>query len=227
MPDPWGALEITLEHVGKAVVHGYAKLRAGVEQFRAGVAAAYDTDTIELEFPDGVGPIGHHGRQRLLDAAQFSNPRVIDPEATWPRTEERFEELVVTANAEDQIGIYRLRELDGQPGTQVLHLLPVEAAWLLQVLRRHPRLVRPVEPNITEDWWTQGPGESVDPTVRIEVIISRLARLWTATTDQRLGQLMATLLAQVKPDDAPMPQLYYVKDDDLVRAINGAINQLR
>ena len=55
---------------------------------------------------------------------------------------------------------------------------------------------------------------------RIEVVLDALRSRWLDAPDMRLGQLLVNVAAALDPDAPPMPELFYLEDDDLLAALN-------
>ncbi|WP_139984176.1 hypothetical protein [Nocardioides litoris] len=233
-----GALEIVVDGVGQTVARTYAGVRRALEPLRDGIAATYDTDEVEVHLADGDDPIGRHGHQRLVDAHRFVTSLPAPPEDPW-RHAERDEEVVLTHAAEKNwVGVYVRRDYDGQPGTQVVHLSPAQAQWLLDALRRHPGLraagVPDLDTPVDADAAKQREDQAIDDLFRDaerrELVqarmIANLRSLWDAWPEQRLSQLLVNVQHRDRPDTEPDRERYYATDEHLDAALADAIAAL-
>lgn len=231
-----GTLEVVVQGVGQTIARSYSAIREALEPLRDGVTAAYDTDRIEVELVEGDDPIGRHGRQRLVGAQEFHTAVPATDSYGWDRGLKRDEEVVVTQSSDRRwVGVAVLRDYDGTPGSQVVHLSPEQVRWLGEVLRAHPGLEDQPHTNATaiehdpllQAGLDRGEGAPTPRQLAQAGMVAKVARLWEARDEYRLGQLVVDLLSRARPTTAPVPDLYYAEDTDLDRALDAAIADLR
>lgn len=57
---------------------------------------------------------------------------------------------------------------------------------------------------------------------RIDDLLDVIRERWAAEPDLRLGQLLVDALRAARPEVPPMPDLFYVEDDELAQCIASA-----
>src|SRR4051794_37967015 len=99
------------------------------------------------------------------------------------------------------------------------------------------RRTRPVStskswrPPVTADCtWPRGVAtrpRAVDPSGmrdpdRIDPVLEAIRSRWSANPDSRLGQLIVNAVLENSPFAAPMPELFYMEDEELAQALGRA-----
>jgi uncharacterized protein YihD (DUF1040 family) len=59
--------------------------------------------------------------------------------------------------------------------------------------------------------------------IRIEKILSLLKGYWKSNPDLRLGQLVYNLARELNPDISPLPELFYMEDDELLEQLKKSV----